>query len=149
MSETSRVLRSLLAPLGGYAAIAVGTTIAFKLAHGINLKSPPSHLVFGTMGVLAAGLIGGAFAAWIGGRMPVAHAASVLILLAVDSTTVLFFRHRHEALWFGLLSALGLMAATVAGGVLYAFLRPGERSARGRQGGVRRFGGRTRVRGDV
>ena len=116
------VARSILAPIAGYAAVAIGTTIAFKLAHGINLHSPPSHLVFGTMGILAAGLVGGAVAAWVGGSRPVAHAASVLIFLVADSTTVLFFRHRHEPLWFGLMSALGLMVATVAGGFAYAFV---------------------------
>ena len=120
-----RVARSILAPILGYAAIAIGTTIAFRLAHGINLQSPPSHLVFGTMGILTAGLVGGAIAAWVGGTWPIAHAASVLIFLVVDSATVLFFRQRHEPLWFGLMSALGLMAATVAGGFVYAlFVSP-------------------------
>jgi hypothetical protein len=122
MTRTVRIARSILAPIGGYAVIVVGTTMAFRLAHGINLGSPPSHLVFGTMGILMAGLIGGAVAAWIGGRKPVAHAASVLIFLLVDATTVLFFRPRHEPLWFGLMTALGLMGATVAGGFAYAIL---------------------------
>jgi cellobiose-specific phosphotransferase system component IIC len=122
VTKAVRIARSILAPILGYAAVAIGTTIDFRLTHGINLRSPPSHLVFGTMGILTAGLIGGAFAAWIGGRKPVAHAASVLIFLVADSTTVIFFRHRHDALWFGLMSALGLMAATVAGGFAYAAL---------------------------
>jgi hypothetical protein len=120
MSKTIRILRSVAAPIVGYAVVAVGTTIAFRLAHGINLESPRSHLFFGTLGILASGLLGGWVAAWVGGRRPIAHAASVLIFLVADSTTVLFFRHRHEPLWFGLMSALGLMAATVAGGVVRA-----------------------------
>jgi len=119
-SRAARVFRSIAAPIVGYAAVAVGTTIAFRLAHGINLKSPPSHLFFGTLGILAAGIVGGGIAGLVGGRRPVAHAASVLIFLVADSTTVLFFRKRHEPLWFGVTSALGLMAATVAGGVLLA-----------------------------
>ena len=120
MTRTTAVLRSLAAPVAGYAAVAVGTTIVFSLAHGINLRSPRSHLVFGVPGIMLAGIVGGWIAAWVGGRRPVAHAASVLIFLVADSTTVLFFRHRQDPLWFGLMSALGLMAATVAGGFLRA-----------------------------
>jgi len=130
-SRATRVLRSIAAPIAGYAAVAVGTTIAFRLAHGINLKSPPSHLVFGTLGILAAGIVGGGIAGLVGGRKPVAHAASVLVFLLADSTTVLFFRKRHEALWFGVMSALGLMAATVAGGILLAVVQA-RRAARSR-----------------
>ena len=130
MPRTARILRSVLAAIVGYAAIAVGTTIVFRLAHGINLKSPPSHLVFGTLGILAAGIAGGWIAAWVGGRRPVAHAASVLIFLLADSTTVLFFRKRHEPLWFGVMSAAGLMAATVAGG----FMRAAWQRQKGRSG---------------
>ena len=126
MTKTARILRSVLAPIAGYAVVAVGTTIAFRLAHGINLESPPSHLVFGTLGILAAGIAGGWAAAWVGGRHPVAHAASVLLFLVADSTTVLFFRKRHEPLWFGLLSAIGLMAATVAGGFVKAAMDAGS-----------------------
>src|SRR5215475_12297492 len=122
MSTTVRVFRSIAAPIVGYAAIALGTTLAFRLAHGINLHSPPSNLVFGTLGILASGIAGGFLAATIGGKKPLAHAASVLIFLAIDSTTVLFFRHRREPLWFGLMSALGLMAATVAGGFIKAVI---------------------------
>jgi hypothetical protein len=130
-SRAARVCRSIAAPIVGYAAVAAGTTVAFRLAHGINLKSPPSHLFFGTLGILAAGILGGVVAGLVGGRRPVAHAASVLIFLIADSTTVLFFRRRHEALWFGVMSALGLMAATVAGGILLAAVQA-RRAARSR-----------------
>jgi hypothetical protein len=118
MSKAVRIIRRIAAPIAGYAVIVVGTTCAFRLAHGINLESPPSHLFFGTMGILASGIAGGWVAGWVGGRRPIAHAVSVLIFLAIDSTTVLFFRRHHDPLWFGLMSALGLMAATVAGGFL-------------------------------
>ena len=116
MSATVRIMRSIAAPILGYAVIVLGTSLSFRLAHGINLESPLSHLVLGTMGVLVSGIAGGWVAGWVGGRRPVVHAASVLIFLVIDSTTVLFFRKRHDPLWFGLMSALGLMAATVAGG---------------------------------
>jgi hypothetical protein len=121
MSRMSRILRSIAAPIAGYAVIVPGTTLAFRYAHGINLESPPLNLIGGTLGILFAGLLGGYVAAWVGGRKPIAHATSVLIFLLVDSTTVLFFRRRRDPLWFGLVTALGLMAATVAGGVVKAW----------------------------
>jgi len=95
----------------------LGTTISFKLAHGINLHSPLPNLVFGTLGILASGLLGGFVAGWVAARRPVIHATAVLIFLVMDSITVLFFRHHHEPLWFGLMSASGLMLATICGGV--------------------------------
>lgn len=131
MSKTTRIIRSIAAPIAGYAVIVVGTTTSFRLAHGINLQSPLSHLIFGTMGVLASGIAGGWVAAWVGGRRPVAHAVSVLIFLLIDSTTVLFFRQRHDPLWFGVMSALGLMAATVAGGFLRGALARRRQQAAG------------------
>ena len=136
MTRTACLLRSLAAPIAGYAAVAIGTTIVFTLVHGINLQAPQSHLIVGVPGIMLAGMVGGWIAAWIGGRRPIAHAASVLILLAADSTTVLFFRHRRDPLWFGLLSALGLMAATVAGGILRAaYLARRARPAAGNAAG--------------
>ena len=135
MSRTAAILRSLAAPVAGYAVIVPGTTLSFRLAHGINLESPPLNFILGTMGILVSGLMGGYVAAWVGGRKPVAHAFSVLIFLVIDSTTVLFFRHRRDPLWFGLMTATGLMAATVAGGfVRAAFLARRRRVTGGRAG---------------
>ena len=88
---------------------------------GKNADSPPANFILGSMGILASGIAGGYVAGWVGGRKPIAHAISVLIFLTIDSTTVLFFRKRHDPLWFGLMTALGLMAATVVGGYVRAF----------------------------
>ncbi len=120
MTRTQAVLRSIAAPILGYLVIAVGTTISFHLAGGINLRSPLPNFIFGTAGIFLSGLLGGVTAGWVGGRKPVWHAASVLLFLIMDSVTVLFFRKRHrlDPLWFGIMSAAGLMAATIIGGLL-------------------------------
>jgi len=138
MSSAIRIIRSIAAPIVGYAVIVLGTTLSFSLAHGINLESPPLNFALGTLGILASGLMGGYVAGWVGGRKPVAHATSVLIFLLIDSTTVLFFRKREDPLWFGIMTALGLMAATVAGGFVRAVL--GEWEARRRATAVTRRG---------
>ena len=132
MTRTLAALRSAAAPVVGYAVIAIGTTISFRLAGGINLRSPLPNFVLGTIGILISGLLGGATAGLTGGRKPVWHATSVLIFLLMDSVTVLFLRKRHrlDPLWFGILSAAGLMAATILGGVLLRVVQQ-NRVARG------------------
>ncbi len=125
VTKAVAVLRSVAAPIAGYAVIAVGTTISFQLAGGINLRSPLPNFVLGTMGICASGLLGGMTAGLVGGRKPVWHATSVLIFLMIDSVTVLFLRKRHrlDPLWFGIMSAAGLMLATMAGGVVLKVLQ--------------------------
>ena len=123
MHKSAAVLRSIAAPISGYAVIAVGTTIAFHVAGGINLRSPTPNFVFGSIGILISGVLGGVTAGLIGGRKPVWHAAGVLIFLMMDSVTVLFLRKRHrlDPLWFGIASATGLMLATIIGGLLLRY----------------------------
>lgn len=125
MTRTQSCLRSIAAPIAGYATIAVGTTISFHLAGGINLRSPVPNFVFGSIGILISGLLGGVAAGLVAGRKPVWHATSVLIFLMMDSVTVLFLRKRHrlDPLWFGIMSATGLMAATIVGGLLLKFVK--------------------------
>lgn len=132
MSKAVSVLRSIAAPFAGYAVIAIGTTISFRLAGGINLRSPLPNFIFGSMGIFASGLAGGITAGLIGGRKAVWHAASVLIFLLMDSVTVLFIRKRHrlDPLWFGIMSALGLMFATVLGGVVLSFMQQRTRAGK-------------------
>jgi hypothetical protein len=77
----------------------------------------------GLLVALVAGLAGGALAAWIGGRRPLRHALAVLPLLIADTTYVLFFFPREDPIWFDLAGGLGLMAATVSGGLAIAAVR--------------------------
>ena len=67
---------------------------------------------------LIAGLGGGYLAALIGGRRAIFHSALVLLPLAVDSFYVFFIFPRETPLWFEVLGSAGLMAATLAGGLL-------------------------------
>jgi hypothetical protein len=134
MNRTQMALRSAAAPIVGYLVIAIGTTISFTLAGGINLRSPLPNFVLGTMGILISGLLGGLTAGLIGGRKPVWHASSVVLFLIMDSVTVLFIRKRHrlDPLWFGIMSATGLMAATVIGGLLLKLIQQRQTLARTR-----------------
>lgn len=135
MTRAVAVLRSIAAPIAGYAVIVVGTTISFRLAGGINLRSPLPNFIFGTLGILASGLCGGMAAGLIGGRKPVWHSTSVLIFLLMDSITILFLRKRHrlDPLWFGVMSAVGLMLATIAGGIALKILQHWRASRHGRR----------------
>ena len=136
MTRTAAVLRGIAAPILGYVVIAIGTTISFRLAGGINLRSPLPNFILGTLGIFASGILGGVTAGVVGGRKAVWHATSVLIFLMMDSVTVLFFRkkQRLDPLWFGIMSASGLMLATVIGGLVLAFIQqrrtPGLQPAR-------------------
>lgn len=137
MNRTQTVFRSIGAPILGYIVIAVCTTICFRLAGGINLRSPLPNFLLGTTGILISGALGGATAGLVAGRKPVWHATSVLIFLMMDSVTVLFIRKRHrlDPLWFGILSAAGLMAATIAGGLLLKLIQRPRAPSRSRISG--------------
>ena len=125
MTRAGAALRSIAAPIAGYAVIVAGTTISFHLAGGINLRAPLPNFMLGTIGIFASGLLGGMTAGFVAGRKPVWHATSVLVFLLIDSVTVLFLRKRHrlDPLWFGVASATGLMLATIAGGVVLKLLQ--------------------------
>lgn len=120
-----RLLRLLAAGILGYALIVLLTTWGFtgwlddaNLYRGDALLKAKGLLV-----ALVAGLAGGALAAWVGGRQPLRHALAVLPLLVADTTYVLFFFPRQDPIWFDLAGGLGLMAATVGGGLVIALAR--------------------------
>lgn len=124
------VLRLILAGTLGYALIVALTTLGFGWIKGGGSFGGDWRLMAqGGAVALVSGLAGGALAGLLGGRHPLRHALAVLPWLLVDSTYVLFFFPRKDPLWFDLLGALGLMAATIAGGALIEFVRRRSGSA--------------------
>jgi hypothetical protein len=117
-------LRSVSAALAGYVVIAAATSAGFAPLGGIVhvSASPTAHLLATAVAVLS-GLLGGAVAAWIGGRAPVAHAAGTAACVAIESAFLLSSPRRLDPLWFDLLGAGTLIAATIAGGLLWSRLR--------------------------
>ncbi|HXO26817.1 MAG TPA: hypothetical protein VOA80_05710 [Thermoanaerobaculia bacterium] len=123
------ILRSIGAALAGYVAIILATTAGFTPLGGlIHLSAPPRVQVLATVVALAAGLLGGMVAAWLGGRSPVWHALGTATFVAAESTLVIGFRPSVDPLWFDLAGAATLIAATVAGGYLWG--RLAQRRAR-------------------
>jgi hypothetical protein len=124
-----QVLRSTFAAVGGYAVIAVATTLGFEaMLGGIGYhKSSAATLAVAGIVAIVSGLAGGFVAAWIGGRAPVWHASSTLVFLTVDTVYVLS-RGGPDPVWFDAAGSLTLMAAAVAGGYLYRAVRPAPRA---------------------
>ena len=112
------LLRSAGAVLGGYAAIAVLTSLGFAPLGGIvHLDAGAPIQVLGVLVAVGAGLFGGATAALIAGSRPVQHASAVLIFLMID-TAVVLSRPGPDPLWFDLAGSATLMLSTIAGGIL-------------------------------
>ncbi len=127
-----KALRLAAAGVLGYAIIVLLTTLGFSgwledanLYRGDWLLKAKGMLVAGV-----AGLAGGSLAGAVGGSRPFRHALAVLPLLIVDTTYVLFFLPREDPIWFDLVGGLGLMAATVVGGLAVAGLRRAGSSSR-------------------
>jgi hypothetical protein len=127
-------LRWIIAGILGYLLIALLTTLGFvtwlenaDLYLGDGWLKAKALLV-----TVVSGLAGGMLAGALGGPRPMLHALAVLPLLCIDTAYVLFALPRTAPLWFELLGALGLMAATAAGGALVAMglRRWGRSSAR-------------------
>jgi len=124
MAEMRRppIWRSVVAVIAGYLVIAVCTNFGFKPLGGIvHVDAALWVHVAATVVAVVSGLLGGAAAAAIAGKMPVRHAAAVLLFLIVDTGFVLSQRG-PDPLWFELGGSATLMAATVAGGYLYSLL---------------------------
>jgi hypothetical protein len=115
--------RWVLAAVLGYAVIVLLTTLGLEVwLEGAPLwGAEPAILVQGVAVSVVAGLAGGWLAAWVGGRRPLLHAASVLLFLALDGGYVLFVLPLRAPWWFELGGLLTLMAATLAGGSLAAW----------------------------
>jgi hypothetical protein len=133
-SKGLAVLRSLGAALAGYVAIVLATSAGFAPLGGlIHLSAPPRVQLLATAVAIGAGLLGGAVAAWIGGRSPVSHALGAAAFVAVESAYVIGFRPSADPLWFDLAGAGTLLVSTVAGG--YLWQRLAQRRAIGPRSG--------------
>ena len=84
------VVRSILAVVLGFAVIAAGTLLTFNGIVGqVNIASPVSQLLAGTVGAVLSGLAGGIVAGLIAPRAPVFHALAIWILIALDTASVI------------------------------------------------------------
>jgi len=122
MAQWKQVLREALAAVAGYAVIVALTTLGLVVwMEGIELWGASLGIQLqATLVTVVAGLAGGAVAALVGGR-PIRDAALVLIFLVIDTGYVVLVFESPVPAWFELMGALTLIAATLAGGVVFAF----------------------------
>jgi hypothetical protein len=115
-----RIAWGAVAAFVGYLVIAGGTTLTFTLwlEGAFGSSAPLSVISQGTAGAALSGLCGGYVAALLGRRSPVAHAAGVLVFLALDTTYALIALESQDPLWFDLFGSLILAATALLGGLL-------------------------------
>lgn len=112
-------LRSVAAVLGGYLTVAAGTILTFNVLVGqVTVNSTPTQLILGTIGAVIAGLAGGVVAGIVAPRLPLTHAAGVLILIAVDTASVL--AKGPGPAWFDLAGSAVLAITVLIGGWIVA-----------------------------
>ena len=118
------ILRLAAAGTLGYAVIVLLTSLGFGALGNPSFYDAGWALrAKGLLVSLLSGLAGGGLAALLGGLRPFRHALAVVPWLVIDSTYVLFFAPRRDPFWFDLIAALGLIGATLAGGLLVRQLR--------------------------
>jgi hypothetical protein len=84
------ILRSIVAIIGGYLVVSAGTILTFNVLVGpVTIDSNPKQLILGTIGAVLSGMAGGVAAGLIAPQRRFAHAAGVLLLIAVDTAAVL------------------------------------------------------------
>jgi hypothetical protein len=109
------VLRSIAAIVGGYLIVAGGTILTFNVLVGqVTINSNPVQLMLGTIGAVIAGLAGGMIAGLIAPKFPFMHAAGVLILIAIDTASVL--AKAPGPIWFDLAGSTILAISALIGG---------------------------------
>jgi len=109
------VLRSIAAIVGGYLIVAGGTILTFNVLVGqVTINSNPVQLMLGTIGAVIAGLAGGMIAGLIAPKFPFMHAAGVLILIAIDTASVV--AKGPGPIWFDLAGSTILAIAVLIGG---------------------------------
>jgi hypothetical protein len=113
------ILRSIAAVVGGYLIVAAGTILTFNVFVGqVTINSSSLQLMLGTIGAVISGLAGGGVAALVAPRLPFLHAAGVLILLAIDTASVL--AKGPGPVWFDLAGSIILALAVLLGGWIIA-----------------------------
>jgi hypothetical protein len=113
------ILRSIAAVVGGYLIVAAGTILTFNVFVGqVTINSSSLQLMLGTIGAVISGLAGGGVAALVAPRLPFLHAAGVLILLAIDTASVL--AKGPGPVWFDLTGSIILTLAVLLGGWIIA-----------------------------
>jgi hypothetical protein len=104
-------LRSVVAVVGGYLIVAAGTILTFNVLVGqVTIDSNPRQMILGTIGAVLAGIAGGVVAGVVAPRFPFAHAAAVLLFLAIDTASVL--AKGTGPAWFDLAGS-GILATSV------------------------------------
>ena len=100
-------------------SVAAGTILTFNVLVGqVTVNSSPLQLMLGTTGAVISRLAGGMVAAMVAPRSPFLHAAGVLILLAIDTASVL--AKGSGPVWFDLAGSSILGLAVLAGGWIIA-----------------------------
>jgi hypothetical protein len=122
-------LRSVAAVVGGYLTVAAGTILTFNVLVGqVTVDSNPRQLILGTIGAVLSGVAGGVVAGVIAPRLPFVHAAGVLLLLAIDTASVL--AKGTGPAWFDLAGS-GVLAITVLFGGWIIAKTAEQRTGRG------------------
>jgi len=104
-------LRSVTAVVGGYLIVAAGTILTFNVLVGqVTIDSNPRQMILGTIGAIVAGIAGGVVAGVVAPRLPLGHAAAVLLFLALDTASVL--AKGPGPVWFDLAGS-GILAISV------------------------------------
>jgi hypothetical protein len=112
-------LRSVVAVVVGYLIVAAGTFLTFNVLVGqITVDSSTRQLILGTIGAVLSGMAGGIVAALVAPKLPFAHAAGVLILIAIDTASVL--AKGTGPAWFDLAGSSVLAISVLIGGWLIA-----------------------------
>ncbi len=105
------VFRSIAAVLGGYLTVAAGTILTFNVLVGqVTVDSNLRQLILGTIGAGVSGVAGGVVAGVVAPRLPFVHAAGVLLLLTIDTASVL--AKGTGPAWFDLAGS-GILAISV------------------------------------
>ena len=121
--------RTVVAIIGGYLIVAAGTILTFNVLVGqVTVDSPPRQIILGTIGAVISGTAGGVVAGIIAPRLPLAHAAGVLLFIAIDTAAVL--AKGPGPAWFDLIGSGILAISSLFGGWVLA------RAAQGRATGI-------------